>query len=138
LQGRLTPHTHCPLMNLLFGIIPTPTPLKSQSRVYDLKTRLDWGEPALTIVDVRDRDEFNLCHIMGAVSLPAEGLVGLALVNFELSRDLYIYSDADEDTTAAAEKLRQVGFRNVSELQGGLPAWKAMGYQVESGKAIGY
>jgi rhodanese-related sulfurtransferase len=123
-------------MNLLFGIIPTPSPLKPQSRVYDLKTRLDWGKPALTIVDVRDRQEFIFCHVMGAVSLPTEGLVGRALVNFELNRDLYIYSDADEDTVAAAEKLRQVGFQNVYELQGGLPAWKAMGYQVESGMAI--
>ncbi len=123
-------------MNLLFGIIPTPSPLTPQSRVYDLKTRLDWGEPALTIVDVRDRQEFNFCHIMGAVSLPTQGLVGHALINFELNRDLYLYSDADEDTVAAAEQLRQVGFQNVSELQGGLPAWKAMGYQIESGKAI--
>jgi rhodanese-related sulfurtransferase len=124
-------------MNLLFGIIPSPTPLESKSRVYDLKTRLDWGEPALTIIDIRDRPDFNFCRIMGAVNLPTSKLVDRALVNFELNRDLYIYSDADEDTVAAAAKLRQAGFHNVSELQGGLPAWKAMGYQVESGALIG-
>jgi rhodanese-related sulfurtransferase len=119
-------------MNLLFGIIPFPTPLQAQSRVYDLKTRLDWGEPALTIIDIRDRSDFIFCRIMGAVNLPANKLVERALTNFELSRDLYIYSEADEDTVAAAAKLREAGFRNVSELQGGLPAWRAMGYQVES------
>ena len=40
-------------------LIPIPAPLKAKSRVYDLKERLDWGEPALTIIDVRDRDAFN-------------------------------------------------------------------------------
>ncbi|NJR66851.1 MAG: rhodanese-like domain-containing protein [Leptolyngbyaceae cyanobacterium CRU_2_3] len=124
-------------MNLLFGIIPSPTPMQSRSRVYDLKTRLDWGKPALTIIDIRDRQEFNCCRITGAVNLPTNELVDSALVNFELSRDLYIYSDADEDTLSAAAKLRQAGFYNVSELQGGLPAWKAMGYQIESGTLMG-
>ncbi|MBD3880332.1 rhodanese-like domain-containing protein [Phormidium tenue FACHB-886] len=125
-------------MNLLFGIIPSPAPLKAKSRVYDLKTRLDWGEPALTIIDIRDRQDFNLCHIMGAVHLPLHQLVERALVNFELTRDLYIYSDADEDTALAVAQLRQVGFCNVSELQGGLPAWRAMGYPVESGMVVRY
>jgi rhodanese-related sulfurtransferase len=119
-------------MNLLFGLIPSPSPLKPRSRVYDLKTRLDWGEPALTIVDVRSHKEFNLCRIRGAVNLPSDR-IARAPIHFELSRDLYIYSEADEDTAAAASKLRAAGFLNVSELQGGLPAWKAMGYPVESG-----
>ena len=125
-------------MNLLFGIIPFPTPLKPKSRVYDLKTRLDWGEPALTIIDIRDRQEFNLCRIQGAVNLPLQQLVDQALGNFELNRDLYVCSDADEDTAIAVAKLRQAGFRSVSELQGGLPAWKAMSYPVESGTVMGY
>lgn len=120
-------------MNLLFGIIPTPTPIKENSRVYDLKTRLDWGEPALTIVDIRSRQDFTLCRVMGAVNLPSDRLVERASTNFELSRDLYLYSDTDEDTIAAASQLRAAGFVNVAALQGGLPAWKAMGYPVESG-----
>jgi rhodanese-related sulfurtransferase len=40
-----------------------------------LKERLDWGEPALTIIDVRDRDAFNISHICGAISLPLNELV---------------------------------------------------------------
>ncbi|MDJ0576652.1 MAG: hypothetical protein QNJ65_15980 [Xenococcaceae cyanobacterium MO_234.B1] len=44
-------------MSNSFSIIPIPAPLKSQSLVNDLKERLDWGEPALTIIDIRDE-----CH----------------------------------------------------------------------------
>ncbi|NJO39576.1 MAG: rhodanese-like domain-containing protein [Cyanobacteria bacterium RU_5_0] len=120
-------------MNLLFGLFPSPPPLKARSRVYELKARLDWGEPALTIIDVRDRYEFNQCHIMGAVHLPTHQLVDRALVSLELIRDLYIYSDTDEDTAVAAAKLREVGYLNVSELQGGLPVWKAYDYPIERG-----
>jgi rhodanese-related sulfurtransferase len=119
-------------MKLLFGIIPTPTPLKPRSRVYDLKARLDWGEPALTIIDVRDRHEFALNHIMGAVNLPMAELIDRALINFELTRDLYVCGDTDEEIAVAAGQLRAAGYLNVSEVQGGLPAWRAVDYPVEA------
>lgn len=121
---------------MLFGIIPTPPPLRSRSRVYDLKARLDWGEPALTIIDIRDRQEFHFSHLMGAISMPLPELVKRALTTLELDRDIYLYSDTDEDTALAAAQMRQAGFRNVSELQGGLPAWKAMGYPIEKGFVV--
>jgi rhodanese-related sulfurtransferase len=60
---------------MLFGLIPSPKPLQPESRVYDLKARLDWGEPALTIVDLRGRDLFNQSHVTGAVSIPMAGAV---------------------------------------------------------------
>jgi rhodanese-related sulfurtransferase len=117
---------------MLFGILPL-TPLRPKSRVYDLKARLDWGKPALTIIDVRDRHEFQFSHILGAINMPLSELVRRASATLERDRDIYLYSDTDEDTAVAAQQLRQAGFSNISELQGGLPAWKAMGYPVEKG-----
>jgi rhodanese-related sulfurtransferase len=106
--------------------------MQPKSRAYDLKSRLDWGEPALTIIDIRPIAEFNQSHIQGAISLPAEELVARAPETLEMSRDLYVYSDSDEETAAAAAQLRQAGYANVSELTGGLAAWKAVGYPVEA------
>lgn len=120
-------------MNMRFGLIPIPAPLKARSRVYDLKARLDWGEPALTIIDVRDRGEFRQRHITGAICMPVSELVDRALVNLELVRDIYVYGDTNEEAALAATKLREAGFLNVSEVEGGLPAWKAYGYPIESG-----
>jgi rhodanese-related sulfurtransferase len=117
---------------MLFGIISI-APLKNRSRVYDLKARLDWGKPALTIIDIRERSEFLFSHISGAINMPLPELVDRVRAALEPSRDIYLYSDADEDTAAAAELLRQSGFLNVSELQGGLPAWKAMEFPIEQG-----
>jgi len=117
---------------MFLGIIPTPPPLKAQSLVYELKARLDWGDPALTIIDVRDRTEFHFSHILGAISLPLNELVDRTLSSLETTRDIYIYGDTDEETAEAAAKLRAAGYQYVSELRGGAAAWKAVDYPVES------
>ncbi|NJK28349.1 MAG: rhodanese-like domain-containing protein [Coleofasciculaceae cyanobacterium SM2_3_26] len=69
---------------------------------------------------------------MGAVSMPMETLVSFALNTLEFSRDIYIYSDTNEETAAAASYLRHAGYQRISELTGGLAAWKAAGYPLES------
>lgn len=109
-----------------------PRPLQAQSRVYDLKARLDWGEPALTIIDARDRSLFNISHILGAVPMPPNEPTHRILNKLEPGRDIYIYSETDEETALAAAKLREAGYQNVSEIRGGLAAWKAVGFPIES------
>lgn len=121
---------------MTFGIFPQPAPFKEKSRVYDLKSRLDWGEPALTIIDVRDRATFNQGHIMGAISFPGEEVVSRTESNLERDRDLYIYSDTDEETADVASRLRDAGFKRVAELTGGLGAWKAADYPVEATSTV--
>ena len=123
-------------MSNFLNLIPIPAPLKAQSRPYDLKERLDWGEPALTIIDVRNRDAFNISHISGAVSLPMNELVNRALSNFELIRDIYVYGSTQDQTATAAAQLRNAGYLNVAELIGGLGAWKAADYPIEGNSAI--
>jgi rhodanese-related sulfurtransferase len=118
-------------MKKLLGLFPIPSTLKDQSNISDLKGRLDWGEPALTIVDVRNWKVFNQGRIQGAVSIPSPELVDYALANLEPIRDLYVYGETDEETNAAAAKLRAAGFQYVSVLQGGFEAWKAAQYPVE-------
>jgi len=114
------------------GLFPQPASFKEKSRVYDLKSRIDWGEPALTIIDVRDRASFNESRIMGAISFPADELVTRANQNLESDRDIYVYSDTDEETADAAARLREAGFKRVAELTGGLGAWRAAEYPVEA------
>lgn len=105
-------------------ITPTPPGLKAQASSHDLKARLDWGEPGLTIIDVRDRESFNNSHITGALPMPMEDLVERAQSSLEPIRDIYIYGETDEQTAEAANLLRNAGFRKVAELKGGIPAWK--------------
>ena len=108
-----------------------PEPIQNQSSVGALKKRLDWGEPALTIIDVRPRVLFNITHIMGSIPMPMDEPNNLTLASLELSRDIYVYAETDEQTAVAANQLRQAGYQNVAELIGGLTAWKQAKYPVE-------
>lgn len=110
---------------------PVPEKFDTVSSASDLKSRLDWGEPALTIIDVRDREAFNDERIMGAISMPMEELVDRAPETLEKNRDIYIYGDSDELTSQAAMQLSDAGFDKISALRGGLPAWKAIGGTTE-------
>ncbi|NEO26036.1 MAG: rhodanese-like domain-containing protein [Kamptonema sp. SIO4C4] len=107
---------------------PTPAGLKEKSTASDLKTRLDWGEPALTILDVRDRKAFLAERILGAVSAPLSELATMAsTTTLEKERDIYIYSESEEETQRAAAMLRDMGFNSVAEVANGLTDWKAIG-----------
>ncbi|MEA5497653.1 MAG: rhodanese-like domain-containing protein [Limnoraphis robusta] len=123
-------------MNMFSKLIPTPEPIKPKSRVQDLKSRLDWGEPALTIIDVRGLEAFNACHILGAIGIPMDKLVERVPETLEPARDIYLYAETEEETAQAAALLREAGYLHVAELIGGLAAWRAVGYPVEAISAI--
>lgn len=117
--------------NPLGGIIPPQPPIDTpQSNAHELKSRLEWGEPAFTIIDVRDRDAYNDGHILGSMPMPVDQLVERA-ESLAKSRDIYIYAETDAEASQAASQLRSAGFVHVSELKGGLPAWKAIGGPTE-------
>lgn len=104
----------------LTQLIPTPSELTAVSSAQALKERLDWGEPALTILDVRDRESYLEERITGAMPFSD------AKNSLALSRDIYIYGDSNEAAAEAVNQLRQAGFENVSQLQGGIAGWKAV------------
>jgi len=118
--------------NPIDNIIPSQQqPIDSQSNAHELKSRLEWGEPAFTILDVSDRMVYNDGHIMGAMSMPKDKVVEIAKNTIAPSRDIYIHGETDEETSLVAQQLRSVGFEHISELKGGLPAWKAIGGPTE-------
>lgn len=119
----------------------TPTPPSQQmpqSSSQALKQRLEWGEPAFTILDIRDRTAFNASRIMGAMSMPIDELVEKAKASLEPKREIYVYGEDDAQSADAANRLRQAGFNSVSELRGGLAGWKAIGGPTEGNAEVGY
>jgi rhodanese-related sulfurtransferase len=118
--------------NPIENIIPNQPPVdQKKSDPNTLKSRLEWGEPAFTILDVRDRQTYNEGHIMGALPMTMDGLGDAAAKSLAKSRDIYVYGASDAETAQAAQALRSSGFENVSELKGGLAAWKAIGGPTE-------
>ena len=120
------------MTNPIENIIPNQPPVtKKITDVRVLKSRLQWGEPAFTIIDVRDRQTYNEGRVMGALPMTMDGLGDAAAKSLAKSRDIYVYGRSDDETTQAARVLRSSGFENVSELKGGFAAWKAIGGPTE-------
>ncbi|NEO28307.1 MAG: rhodanese-like domain-containing protein [Kamptonema sp. SIO4C4] len=71
--------------------------------------------------------------MVGAIPIPSSEVVERTEKLLERDRDIYIYGNSDAETAAVATQLREAGFTNVSELRGGVAAWQAFGYPVESG-----
>ncbi|MEO1378327.1 MAG: rhodanese-like domain-containing protein [Cyanobacteria bacterium J06635_10] len=117
--------------NLVENIIPSQPIVDKKSDPRTLKSRLQWGEPAFTIVDVRDRQTYKNGHIMGALSMKMDNLADTAIKSLSRSRDIYVYGADDAETKRAAQTLIRAGFENVSELKGGFAAWKAIGGSTE-------
>lgn len=125
------------------NITPTPPSQQTpQSSAQALKQRLEWGEPAFTVLDVRDRSAFNASRILGAMPMslgnPEQDFTQAALAGMAPQREIYVYGENDEQTAQAANQLRQAGFTAISELKGGLAAWKAIGGPTEGTAEVGY
>lgn len=117
--------------NLVENIIPSQPIVDKKSDPRTLKSRLQWGDPAFTIVDVRDRQTYKNGHIMGALWMKMDNLADTAMQSLSRSRDIYIYGANDAETKRAAQTLICAGFENVSELKGGFAGWKAIGGSTE-------
>ncbi|MCX7592868.1 MAG: rhodanese-like domain-containing protein [Fischerella sp.] len=97
------------------------------SVAHDLKSRLELGQPGFTILDVRDRQSYNRGHITGAVPIPLADLPSRAKSCLHTQRDIYIYGENDEQAAQAVNLLREAGFAHVTQIKGGLAAWKSVG-----------
>jgi rhodanese-related sulfurtransferase len=118
------------VQDALGNLTPTPVVLQEESTAYELKTRLEWGQPALSIVDVREHEAFNQGRITGAVSMPMEQLTEMKSI-LQPTSDIYIYGDTDEQAHTAAQMLRAAGFEAVTHVMGGLDAWHEIGGSTE-------
>lgn len=94
------------------------------------------GLPKVFWLDPRTEKEFEAAHIAKARSLPFPEIEKTHEVSCK-GFDLFIVYDTDYDDVmakAAAKRLMELGYRKVYNIRGGLKAWKADGYPIESGK----
>ena len=78
------------------------------------------------IIDVRSSDEYEAGHVNGALNVPLEFLPKWATQ--QTDRQTLVVTVCGKGggrSEQAAEQLRNLGFRNVTSLQGGTHAWQA-------------
>jgi sulfur-carrier protein adenylyltransferase/sulfurtransferase len=87
----------------------------------DLKRRLDAREAPL-LLDVREDWETKLCRLPNAVHIPIEEIESRT-EELDPDSEIVVYCHAGVRSAAVADYLRQLGFKSVRNLAGGLDLW---------------
>ncbi|MCX6013777.1 MAG: MBL fold metallo-hydrolase [Chloroflexi bacterium] len=93
-----------------------------------LKLRLEHRE-RLTILDVRDENEWSGGHIKGAVRIYA-GHLNQRLAEVPRDRPVAVICSVGNRTSLAASILLRAGYREVYNVLGGMKAWVNAGYTI--------
>jgi molybdopterin/thiamine biosynthesis adenylyltransferase/rhodanese-related sulfurtransferase len=92
----------------------------------------------ITLIDVRDSEEWDRGHIPGAVHVPRgylesriEGAVS------DRGQRVVLYCATGQRSALAAHTLRELlGYQNVASMTGGITLWKDRGYKVDVPKVL--
>src|SRR5205814_8363891 len=85
-----------------------------------------------TIVDVREKDEWDEGHIPNAIHM-SRGTIELDIEeNFpDKSAMIVCHCGGGGRSALAAESLQKMGYKNVRSMAGGFKAWKAAGLPIK-------
>ena len=86
------------------------------------------------LLDVRLPFEFRKEKIEGAINMPVARKFRKKILKFDKESLLLVYCTTGVRSGWAAEKLLEMGFRKVYNLEGGIEGWKRKGLAVEEKK----
>ncbi|OUL61295.1 thioredoxin domain-containing protein [Flavobacterium sp. AJR] len=90
------------------------------------------------ILDVRTPDEFASEHIDNAVNVNWNGDdFATKAVTYDKSKPVFVYCLSGGRSKKASQKLQELGFTTIYELDGGIMKWNAEGHSKPSTKATG-
>ncbi|HEY4617057.1 MAG TPA: thioredoxin domain-containing protein [Flavobacterium sp.] len=90
------------------------------------------------ILDVRTPEEFNSDHIENAENVNWLGdSFAKESEKFDKTKPVFVYCKSGGRSKKATEKLEELGFKNIYELEGGFLKWDAEGLSKPSDKIIG-
>jgi len=78
--------------------------------------------PDLSLLDVREPWEFELCHIEGSINIPMLELMG-KLETLDQAKETIVICHHGARSLQVAGFLENTGFKRVSNLEGGVAAW---------------
>ena len=103
------------------GLKRTETHAEFDITARQLKTSIDCGKLPV-LLDVREPYEYSLCHMEPSTLIPLEELPTRTGELNPLS-EIVVYCHVGIRSTSAVRLLKQAGFANVRNLQGGIDAW---------------
>jgi sulfur-carrier protein adenylyltransferase/sulfurtransferase len=103
------------------------------SEVQELQSQNGSGPEGVTIVDVRELNEWEQGHIPGALHVPRSYLESrFEGVEPDRGKRIVLYCASGQRSALAAHTLAQeLGYENVASMNGGFTLWKDRGYPFE-------
>lgn len=95
----------------------------------DLKRRITSG-PAVTLVDVRAKREYMTGHIEGTINIPAPDL-RTRYMELDQKIPIVLICNTGHRSSLGASLLKQYGFKDVSNVAGGVTGYNTAGYGPE-------
>lgn len=74
------------------------------------------------LIDVREPQEFDRGHILGARNIPVTQLKQ-RLIELRKDKPVYLYCQSGSRSARAAQILRKKGYEDISQLKGGFKKW---------------
>jgi rhodanese-related sulfurtransferase len=105
--------------------------------IAEVNAKLKRGE-SFHFLDVREDHEFAKDHAKGARHL-GRGILerDIETIIPDKSAEIILYCGGGYRSALAADSLRQMGYRNVQSMDGGIRAWREAGYPLEQGGGSG-
>jgi rhodanese-related sulfurtransferase len=99
----------------------------------DVHADLQKGVRGFVVVDCRSAESYAKSHVAGAISLPYRTITAESAKSFakDATYVTYCTSVACNASTKGALRLARLGFK-VKEMVGGIRAWEAEGYPLET------
>ena len=89
--------------------------------VETLQNRLENEE--ITLLDVREVDEYEGGHIEGAVNAPLSSLNATGL-SYPKDEPIYVICQSGNRSAQAAQLLQERGYTEIYDISGGMIAWE--------------
>ena len=96
------------------------------------------GDRNFTLLDIREKDEWDEGHLDGAVFLPRGFLeVKVEKVLTDKERPVIVYCAGGVRSALGAESLGKLGYKHVVSMAGGMSGWRNQGFEVVVPEKIG-
>lgn len=93
--------------------------------------------PGAQLVDVRTPEEYAEGHLANAMNIDWNGTDFAARAEaLDKAKPVFVYCRSGGRSSAAAESLRAMGFKQVYDMQGGITKWQKAGLPVENADGI--
>jgi len=101
---------------------PSSSANPDEVSVQEMKKALENPGMGIRVIDVREPDEYEICHVSGVPQIPLS-VLGQRFTELDPNQQLYIHCKSGVRSMKALNFLREQGFKYVKSVRGGILAW---------------